>query len=117
VVQFGAGGDIAGDLHMDVARTWVDDAADVTGNGVFDFFTVMLHEIGHSLGLGHSAVVGSVMEPIYAGSRRVLHADDIAGIMALYGPPPPTGDIPEPASLLLLTLGAGGLALARRKRS
>ena len=115
-VQF-VGGNIGGDVHMDVDRVWVDDAADVTGNGVFDFFTVMLHELGHSLGLGHSSVPGSVMEPFYGGGHRWLHADDIAGITALYGPPPPGGDVLEPASLLLVTLGAGGLALFRRKRS
>ena len=33
---------------------------------------VTLHEFGHSLGLGHTAVLGSVMNPFYTGSRRGL---------------------------------------------
>ena len=110
---FGAGGSIAGDLHMDVNRTWVDDAADVSGNGVFDIFTVMLHELGHSLGLGHSDVFGSVMEPIYAGSRRTLHADDLAGIQAIYGAP--AREVPEPGFLWLLGMGLLALGWARRR--
>jgi hypothetical protein len=112
---FGAGGSIAGDLHMDVNRNWTDDAGDVTGNGAFDIFTVMLHELGHALGLGHSAVVGSVMEPIYAGSRRTLHADDIAGIQAIYGPP--GVEVPAPGTLWLLGMGLLALGWSRRRTS
>ena len=102
---FGLGGTIAGDIHINSAFTWTDDPA---GSG-FDLFTVMLHELGHSLGLGHSAVSGSVMEPFYSGRRRTLHADDIAGIQAIYGPPSAMAAVPEPASLTLLGIGAIGM--------
>ncbi len=107
----GFGNTITGDVHFDTAESWSDDPTDTTGDADFDFFTVALHEIGHALGLGHSAVVGSVMEPIYAGARRTLHADDIAGIRAIYG-------VPEPGSFLLAVLGFVGLAvMARRRRA
>ena len=75
------GGQHAGKLHFDDAEVWSLAGA---GN-TFDLETVALHEIGHLLGLSHSTVPGSVMFPTYAGPRRALTADDIAGIRALYG--------------------------------
>lgn len=52
-----------------------------------DLWTVMLHELGHGLGLSHSEFIDVVMGSIGPGTtRRSLYADDIAGIQALYGP-------------------------------
>ena len=74
------------DMVLDTGHSWATD--NVTN---YDVQTVLTHEEGHALGLGHSGVVGAIMEAIYAGPRRGLHADDIAGVSALYpsGPPPP----------------------------
>lgn len=49
----------------------------------YDLYSVLLHEAGHSLGLGH--VSGSVMNPNYQGILSGLTADDIAGVQSIYG--------------------------------
>ncbi len=52
-----------------------------------DIETVMLHEAGHLIGLDHTNNRDAVMFPsIVERLRRELHADDIAGIRALYDP-------------------------------
>jgi len=71
----------AGDLHFDDDENWT--TTDATSG--FDLLTVAIHELGHSLGLRHSAVNDSIMFPIYNGIRRNLHPDDIDGISSIYG--------------------------------
>ena len=105
---FGAGGNIAGDVHFDNSNAWSDGGSAST----IDFYTVALHELGHALGLGHSTVVGSVMEAVYGGPRRSLTADDIAGIQSIYGTP-----IPEPATNVLMMLGALAVVGVVRQRA
>ena len=75
------------DVGMNTRFDWSDTLP--PPSGAFDAETVFLHEFGHVLGLGHSSASGAVMEPVYAGPRRALHADDINGISLLYPPPPP----------------------------
>ncbi len=103
------GGTIGGDMPFDVARNWVNNVSDVSGNGQFDFYTVALHELGHSLGLGHSANSLSVMYDTYGGARRTLTADDIAGIQAVYGL------VPVPGAVLLSILGLSVAGIKLRK--
>jgi hypothetical protein len=84
---------IAGDLYFDDDENW-QIGLDI------DVFSVVLHELGHALGLGHSDVPGSVMYPYYRRATA-LAADDIASIQQLYLPrsepaPPPTSS-PDPA--------------------
>ncbi|MGK0360066.1 MAG: hypothetical protein ACI9U2_002372 [Bradymonadia bacterium] len=51
-----------------------------------DIETVALHEIGHLLGLDHSRQRDAVMFPtVQERLHRDLHADDRAGVRALYG--------------------------------
>ncbi|KGL96787.1 Stromelysin-2 [Charadrius vociferus] len=74
---------IGGDAHFDEDENWTKFT---TYNG-YNLFLVAAHELGHSLGLGHSNVFGALMYPIYmARDTRDyrLHQDDINGIQALY---------------------------------
>lgn len=75
------GGAIAGDLHFDDAETWTTNNPP-TG---FDFLTVAIHEIGHTLGLDHSADANAIMFAFYSGIKQNLAPDDINGIRSIYG--------------------------------
>jgi hypothetical protein len=66
--------------------TWQDGPNNVTSG--IDLQGVACHEIGHSLGLGHTNVSGSTMLPSISGTgvaQRSIASDDIAGIKAIYG--------------------------------
>ncbi|KAH6810726.1 hypothetical protein C2S51_024488 [Perilla frutescens var. frutescens] len=70
-----------GRLHFDGDERWVNGVV----RGAMDLQTVGLHELGHVIGLGHSADAGSIMWPtIGYESRKGLNKDDIQGIKALY---------------------------------
>lgn len=61
-------------------------STDLTG-GTFDVQNVATHEIGHFVGLDHSAVVGATMNP-FANTQdtrlRSLERDDVSGASAIY---------------------------------
>jgi hypothetical protein len=108
------GASAAGDMHYDTGDAW-DLVFDGTGDGAFSIFQVTAHEIGHALGLDHTAVPNSLMNPFYTEAFSGPQADDIAGMQFIYGKattPPPT---PEPSSLMTLGLALVGIAVASRK--
>jgi hypothetical protein len=90
---------IAGDLHLDDDESW-----QIGVN--LDLFSVMLHELGHALGLGQSDNTAAVMYPYY---RRLaaLHSEDIQAIQDLYAaqtatpvdPGPPSPPLRQPLQL------------------
>jgi len=41
------------EIYINDAYNWKDEPNDVRGNGIFDFETVVLHEVGHGLSQGH----------------------------------------------------------------
>jgi hypothetical protein len=70
--------------------------------GTYDLESTFTHEVGHLLGLEHSAIIGATMQPrqaqngVYglpAFTQRTLSADDVAGARALYGSKAGTGSV------------------------
>jgi hypothetical protein len=82
---------VAGDMHLDADENWHAGAN-------MDLFSVVLHEAGHALGLGHSDRPGAVMYPYYHMVVG-LTDDDIAGIRDLYGSNVPSAvPVPPPVA-------------------
>ncbi|PUZ65184.1 hypothetical protein GQ55_3G203100 [Panicum hallii var. hallii] len=79
-----------GRLHLDAAEHWTLDVDSETEGSALDLESVATHEIGHTLGLGHSSSPEAVMYPyINFGERKVeLSGDDIEGVQLLYGSNP-----------------------------
>ncbi len=68
------------------AAAWNDGPT--TPNSQYDIQGVVCHELGHALGLGHSAVGGTTMFASVANpavTSRSIAADDIAGLQSIYG--------------------------------
>uniref|UniRef100_A0A8C3T6C8 Peptidase metallopeptidase domain-containing protein n=1 Tax=Chelydra serpentina TaxID=8475 RepID=A0A8C3T6C8_CHESE len=79
---FPPGNYFGGDAHFDEDEYWTKD---LKGHNLF---LVAAHEFGHSLGLDHSNVLGSLMYPIYRQTETRnyrLPQDDVEGIQTLYG--------------------------------
>jgi hypothetical protein len=70
--------------------------------GTYDLESTFTHEVGHLIGLDHSAILGATMQPrqainglynLPAFTQRTLSEDDIAGARALYGSRAGTGSL------------------------
>ena len=51
-----------------------------------------IHEIGHALGMEHSAIYSAVMYADYHGVAQSLTSDDTSGIQSIYGAAPGDSD-------------------------
>lgn len=86
---FQPGFKLGGDIHFFESVKWdfntlYDEQPD---DGKVSFFAVVLHEAGHSLGLGHSSDPTAVMYKYYSLNTATLSNDDIYGIHHIYGVP------------------------------
>lgn len=81
-----AGQILDADILFNPAVTFTMD-----GSSGSDLQTVLTHEIGHFLGLDHSAVVKAMMFPYAPPMERTLGSDDVAAISTLY--PNPTANV------------------------
>lgn len=70
------------DINVNARMSWWNDPP----SGYYDPKSALIHEFGHTAGLGHSSVAYAVMSiPLYAGTTNsVLRADDVNGIKSLY---------------------------------
>ncbi|NXD10835.1 MMP7 protein, partial [Nothocercus nigrocapillus] len=79
---FAPGPGRGGDAHFDEDEIWSE-----TNRGT-NLFLVAAHELGHSLGLAHSNVLGALMYPTYSYTNPKtfqLSEDDKRAIQKLYG--------------------------------
>lgn len=76
------------DIVTNTAYDWTSTSEPDGCSGEFFIEGVQVHEVGHALGLGHSNVNGATMYPSVSACNNgpaVISADDIAGIVDLYG--------------------------------
>jgi hypothetical protein len=63
-------------IHLDIEEDWTYDS----------LYCVILHELGHTFGLGHSSVKNAVMYAWYtSNNKKKLDDDDKHAISSLYG--------------------------------
>ncbi len=76
----------------------------------------LLHELGHSLGLGHSTDPSAIMFPFIGGTNQ-LGADDIAGIRFLYGEEQGQNVPDNSPAAALMALSLAGLVWFKRSKA
>jgi len=92
---------LTGYYHQEGSSYFIDDADVYTNtkysytssnendgcSGEYDIDGIMVHEVGHVIGLGHTSVVGATMYPSVSScnfNNRTLESDDLAGKNDLY---------------------------------
>ena len=100
---------ITGDIHFNTAFDYVLGGPGSGGPDDIRFDNTFTHEIGHTIGLGHTDILG-MMNIMEAGGTRDrdfddLGTDDIAGTVFIYGPSLTGGG--DVATALFVDVGGG----------
>jgi hypothetical protein len=112
-----SGDPYAGDVEYDHGDRWQE----VGTLPQPDILGATIHELGHTLGLGHTDLSDANMYWIFTRTSGPgtgqLHPDDVAGARAIYGVGVGrvTSLVPEPASWMMIAIGAGLLAMRKNR--
>lgn len=72
------------EIKLNVRSDYKWSTSSTQNASAIDVRSVVLHELGHSLGMGHSTSQNTVMQGTVTANRRALTTEDIQGLKALY---------------------------------
>lgn len=76
-----------GSVYLDADEQWVLPSENVVEEDDVDLESVVMHQVGHLLGLGHSSVEEAIMYPIVLQEKKIelVNDDDLQRIQEIYG--------------------------------
>jgi hypothetical protein len=115
---------IAGGVaDMNASDNWSLSVNSGDPAGTYNFFSVAAHEIGHAVGLEHTANAQDIMYPYYTTDKFTPSPTDVRSIQSLYGMGmgSPSSDtistltaVPEPSTWILVASWFIALAVRRK---
>ncbi|GAU39740.1 hypothetical protein TSUD_219840 [Trifolium subterraneum] len=76
-----------GSIYLNADEQWMLSNENVIDDDDVDLESVVMHQIGHLLGLGHSYVKEAIMYPIVLPEKKIklVNVDDLQRIQQIYG--------------------------------